>query len=115
MLIKHDNKTSRAGWCAPVTRPCVERILSIVLCAVAVLFVDAVDADSVEVRGSASAFVEPDWIRIQLGVSHRPPVAGRSESLARSTTLGSGVGDVPAHSGAGLVVTVTVEAVFELL
>lgn len=233
-----------------------ERILSIVLCAVAVLFVDAVHADTVEVRGSASAFVEPDRIRIQLGVerralsphaayealdaalravyealaaagidtassvrtqhlqlwsdrrrqsqehhassvvqierridpedpqsttrfldaalvagassfqglsfdtdprvieetttrllpmavraarsraetlasadsrtigrlvrivesgvSHRPPVAGHSESPGRGAVLGSGVGDLAVHSGAGLVVTVTIEAVFEL-
>ena len=47
----------RAGW-----------ILSLALCAFTGLLVDAAHADTVEVRGSASAFVEPDRIRIQLGV-----------------------------------------------
>ena len=44
------------------------RILPLALCAAAMLLADAVRADTVEVHGRASAFVEPDRITIQLGV-----------------------------------------------
>ena len=48
------------------------------------------------------------------GVSHRPPGAELLGRKAASETGGPAGEGIPVHSGAGLVVTVMVEAVFEL-
>ena len=68
-----------------------------------------------ETLASADSRTAGRLVRIaESGVSHRPPVVKGSGSLARTATLGSGEGGLPVHSGAGTVVTVTIEAVFEL-
>ena len=69
-----------------------------------------------EALASADSRTVGRLVRVaESGVSHRqPPVSSHSGSLGRNATLESGGGDLPVHSGAGLVVTVTVEAVFEL-
>ena len=51
---------------------------------------------------------------VESGVSHRPPVLERPIIESASAARSSADRGIPVHSGAGLVVTVTVEAIFEL-